>query len=400
MLQASSNSIFGFYNGLEQSFYSGSNALWFNNAYGPYYGRTATTNNQIYTAVTGGSLMYAYNNGAQINGTTSATAPGTLFTSSTGEPSNGTMQELVTFSTSLSNTNRSKLEANQGAYYGVVNLYVSTATGGNWNSTSTWEGGIVPPSGTNADVVIATTGSNTVVLDVNTTVRSLNVNPGSIINMGSSNIITTTGITTNSGTIITSNPNGLIGVLASTSISATTTIQITNTIGSTVTYNSSSAQTVTNGITYASLTISNSAAAKTLAAGSIAYVTGDLTIDAGVTFNKAGLDLFISGSLFGTGLLSSTGGTLRLEQFFSSTTATLGTLFMAPSPNNVVDNLHMRKYNSTNNTANLILGSTLRVNNNLNMERGYITSTASNLLQMVNASTSNGNSLSFVIGPI
>ncbi|HCP93644.1 MAG TPA: hypothetical protein DIU05_06395, partial [Bacteroidetes bacterium] len=400
MLQASSNSIFGFHGGNEQRIYSGLDGVWFNNAYGTYLGRTATTNNQIYTFITSGSLLNAFNNGLQINGTTSATAPGTLFTSSTGEPSNGTMQELVTFSTSLSNTNRSKLEANQGAYYGVVNLYVSTATGGNWNSTSTWEGGIVPPSGTNADVVIATTGSNTVVLDVNTTVRSLNVNPGSIINMGSSNIITTTGITTNSGTIITSNPNGLIGVLASTSISATTTIQITNTIGSTVTYNSSSAQTVTNGITYASLTISNSAAAKTLAAGSIAYVTGDLTIDAGVTFNKAGLDLFISGSLFGTGLLSSTGGTLRLEQFFSSTTATLGTLFMAPSPNNVVDNLHMRKYNSTNNTANLILGSTLRVNNNLNMERGYITSTASNLLQMVNASTSNGNSLSFVIGPI
>ena len=400
MLTTSTNSIFGFHGGNEQRFYSGSNALWFNNAFGSYFGRTATTNNQIYTAVTSGSLMYAYNNGSQIDGSTSATATGTLFTSSTGEPSDGTVQELVTFSTSLSNTNRAKLEANQGTYYGLVNLYVSTATGGNWNSTSTWEGGVVPPSGTNADVVIATTGLNTVVLNANTTIRSLTVNAGSTIDMGASNILTMSGTTTNSGTIITSNPNGLIGVLASTSISATTTIQITNSRGSTVTYNGSSAQTVTNAITYSNLTISNSAAAKTLAAGSIAYVTGNLTINAGVTFNKAGLDLHISGSLLGTGLLSSTGGTLRLEQFVSATTATLGTLFMAPSPNNVVDNLYMRKYNSTNNTANLILGSSLRVSNNLNMERGYITTTASNLLQMVNASTSNGNSLSFVIGPI
>ncbi len=59
----------------------------------------------------------------------------------------------------------------------------STTTGGNWSATATWVGGVVP--GSNSDVVIATTGSNKVTIDLNTAaIRSLTINAGAILQGG------------------------------------------------------------------------------------------------------------------------------------------------------------------------------------------------------------------------
>jgi hypothetical protein len=66
----------------------------------------------------------------------------------------------------------------------------STTTGGAWNTGSTWVGGIVPVA--TDDVVIATTGGNSVTLSAPVTCVSLTINVGAILTPGA-NTITLTG---------------------------------------------------------------------------------------------------------------------------------------------------------------------------------------------------------------
>ncbi|MCC5945177.1 MAG: BspA family leucine-rich repeat surface protein, partial [Bernardetiaceae bacterium] len=61
----------------------------------------------------------------------------------------------------------------------------STATGGNWNEGSTWIGGIAPTE--TQDVVIATTGANTVTLTANATCNNLIINADATLNPASFN---------------------------------------------------------------------------------------------------------------------------------------------------------------------------------------------------------------------
>ena len=57
---------------------------------------------------------------------------------------------------------------------------ISTATGGNWNSGATWVGGVAP--GTSDDIIIATTGGNSVTLTANAACVTLTINVGAILN--------------------------------------------------------------------------------------------------------------------------------------------------------------------------------------------------------------------------
>ena len=61
----------------------------------------------------------------------------------------------------------------------------STATGGNWSSTSTWQGGVVPVSSDN--VIISTTGGNAVTINTNTSnLSSLTISTGALLIGGGS----------------------------------------------------------------------------------------------------------------------------------------------------------------------------------------------------------------------
>lgn len=85
-------------------------------------------------------------------------------------------------------------------------IITSTATGGDWNTTSTWVGGNVPLA--TDDVVIATTGGNSVTLSAPVTCSSLTINVGAILTPGA-NAITLTGDFSNLGTF-TSGSGGVI----------------------------------------------------------------------------------------------------------------------------------------------------------------------------------------------
>ncbi len=70
-------------------------------------------------------------------------------------------------------------------------VVTSTSTGGNWSSTSTWLGGVVP--GGSDVVIISTTGGNAVIVDANTeSIQSLTINSGAIL-LCNSNVMLSVG---------------------------------------------------------------------------------------------------------------------------------------------------------------------------------------------------------------
>jgi hypothetical protein len=114
MLSGAANWFLGYYQGLEATYF-------FNG--GPIFGRSATVENQVYTAGRQGTdQAKVYANGIDITRPTGlSTPPGTLLTSGNqNEFSNGSTQELIVLNASLSNTKRQTLERSQGAYYGIA----------------------------------------------------------------------------------------------------------------------------------------------------------------------------------------------------------------------------------------------------------------------------------------
>ncbi len=132
----------------------------------------------------------------------------------------------------------------------------STATGGNWNTGSTWVGGTAPAAGDTA--VIATTGGNSVTITANATIANLTVNSGSTLAFSGSQTLTfgtagggatVNGTVNGSGTLVMNkNPNVLAGVgtinslisaAQPTSVSASSNLTVNGTIavGNTFTIN-------------------------------------------------------------------------------------------------------------------------------------------------------------------
>lgn len=76
-------------------------------------------------------------------------------------------------------------------FTGFAATRTSTATGGNWNSTSTWSGGVRPVAGDN--VVIATTGTGAVTVDGIRTCVNLTINSRGRLIIGGTNTLNVTG---------------------------------------------------------------------------------------------------------------------------------------------------------------------------------------------------------------
>jgi len=72
----------------------------------------------------------------------------------------------------------------------------STSSGGNWSASWTWNGGVAPTA--TDDVVIATTGSSSVLLNVGSTAANVTINAGANLRNGTKQL-TVTGDLTNNG---------------------------------------------------------------------------------------------------------------------------------------------------------------------------------------------------------
>lgn len=84
----------------------------------------------------------------------------------------------------------------------------STATGGTWATGSTWVGGVAPVAGD--DVIIATTGTNTVTVGTSTSIVNVTINAGATLNIAN-RTLTTTGFFVNNGRL-----TGTTGIVALT----------------------------------------------------------------------------------------------------------------------------------------------------------------------------------------
>lgn len=79
----------------------------------------------------------------------------------------------------------------------------STATGGVWATGSTWVGGIVPVA--TDDVIIATTGLDSVSLGASTSIFNITINTGATLNISDTNTLNVSGNWTNNGAFTASN---------------------------------------------------------------------------------------------------------------------------------------------------------------------------------------------------
>ncbi len=89
-----------------------------------------------------------------------------------------------------------------------ANTITSTVTGGTWSLGSTWIGGTAPAAGD--DVIIATTGINSVALGASTSIVNVTINSGATLKINTFTL-TTTGAFINNGTL-----TGTTGIIALT----------------------------------------------------------------------------------------------------------------------------------------------------------------------------------------
>ena len=195
----------------------------------------------------------------------------------------------------------------------------STSTGGDWNSTATWVGGVIP--GTNSHVIIATTGGNKVNLNVTATIRTLTINSGAVLegiatatlsclDLTNNGTITANAVTlrlannsqwAGSGTFSLYNID-LNGKTLTLAFAGANTINLSASgdpflnpgalspgVTSTIEYNGTSAQSVTSSATinFNNLKISNAAGVTLQKNLTNTNVAGDLTITSGGVLNTS-----------------------------------------------------------------------------------------------------------------
>ncbi len=154
----------------------------------------------------------------------------------------------------------------------------STAVGGVWTTGTTWVGGIAPVAGD--DVIIATTGTNTVSLGANASITNVTINSGGTLDI-LARTLTATGTFINNGSL-----TGTTGIVSLTG-------NFTNSGNVTLT---------TGRVTIGTGSLSNSGTIK-LSSGRITVSTGNLSNTGSIIFTAAGR-LVLGGSYTNSGTVN------------------------------------------------------------------------------------------------
>ncbi|MBK8806252.1 MAG: T9SS type A sorting domain-containing protein [Bacteroidales bacterium] len=193
----------------------------------------------------------------------------------------------------------------------------STTTGGNWTTGASWVGGNAPT--TTDIVIIATTGTNKVTLNSNSTCASLTVNSGGSLSIGSKRLTVSGGVS-NAGSITAS--NGRITQSGTANFSNTGTITFTGSGRLYFTGSLTNSGTLTLASTRIYFTGTN-AAASTVSA---------FTTTGTVTFQRTAGTVTFAGNVRGGAFsINGTGGTLNLgtsltHTFTGAVTISAGTI--------------------------------------------------------------------------
>ncbi|MBC7749693.1 MAG: hypothetical protein H7Z76_14165, partial [Methylotenera sp.] len=208
----------------------------------------------------------------------------------------------------------------------------STAAGGTWATGSTWIGGVAPVAGD--DVIIATTGANSVTVGTSTSIVNVTINAGATLNIAN-RTLTTTGFFVNNGTLTgTTGIVTLTGNFTNSGNFTLTTGRLTIASGN---FNNSGNFTLSgagrlllggNYSTSGSVTLSSALVQFT---GTANQTIQGLTTTGTVSMLKTGGAATFTGNVNGSGLtIDGSGGTLHLgaglmHTFSGTWTRTAGT---------------------------------------------------------------------------
>ncbi len=160
----------------------------------------------------------------------------------------------------------------------------SKTTGGNWNNTGTWVGGVIPTS-TNSVVI-----DGAVTVNTSVTIVNLTINSGKTLTMNGANTLSSTGNLQVTGTLSVGAATGAISISGSTAVSGTLALGASNFTcsGTTTVSSGGTISDATNGgtNTYVGLLTVNSGATYSCASTSNNEYRGGIN-NAG-TFSKAG----------------------------------------------------------------------------------------------------------------
>jgi len=264
---------------------------------------------------------------------------------------------------------------------------ITCAQSGNWNSTSTWTGGVVP---TSADNVTISDGRTVTVNITNAACSSLTLGGGGTSNgtitfasTSSPSLTVTNNITSNTGT-----GTAYVTMVSGATLSANSFVQGPGHViltcdfsTGTVIYTGATSTTII-ATTYNNLTIASTTNKKTLAGTTT--VTGTLTITSGALIESTyTLDLkgnFVNNSTFSGGT-----GTIIFD---NNSAQTIG----GSGPYGVIAQTF---YNLTiNNSSGVTLSAPVTVSNILTLTSGILTLGSNKLT--VSGSISGGSSSSFI----
>lgn len=200
--------------------------------------------------------------------------------------------------------------------FSVVNAATRTSTvaGGTWATGSTWVGGVAPIPGD--DVIIATTGANSVTVGTSTTIINVTINAGATLNIAN-RTLTTTGFFVNNGTL--TGTTGIIALTGNFTSSGNFTLTTGRLTIATGNFNNSGNFTLSgagrlmlggNYSTSGSVTLSSSEVQFT---GTANQTIQGFTTTGTVTTLKTGGVVTLIGNVSGAGLtVNGSGGTLHL----------------------------------------------------------------------------------------